>query len=324
MTCRALLFGLAALLLVSTTPLRRAHAQQPAGAPIVVGAYTCYVGEHAGIDDADARTVADILCGELGQAKAAEGIYDVRLGKLGTRVLLSLNQRAMGTSRRVLLQGFDEVPVASRRLALALREVSVEATRDVDNVVSSESRVPKSRALATTVDLGLVGVSAVGVAPNASAGVYGGITFRNQRLSMGGHVRGGGAGSGSNKLGFLGLDVGARYYLGDGETAPFFGSGVSFSYMMVNRDPVRGSENGYYGWSGDVDLSPSGSGFGAYLEGGLELLRSSRSGAAVGLRGDAPFYLLTKDAELGSTTHEHVHVSRYVVPISLELGFRFH
>jgi hypothetical protein len=94
--------------------------------------------------------------------------------------------------------------------------------------------------------------------------------------------------------------------------------------MKVNRDPV-GVRPDRYGYAGSsVDLSPSGSGFGAYVEGGLELLRSSRAGAAVGLRCDAPFYALTKDAALDTATQRYVHVARYVVPISLELGFRFH
>src|SRR3954467_8168708 len=50
--------------------------------PIVTGPYTCFVAEHAGIDDADARTTTDLVCSELGLVNATPGTYDVRFGKL--------------------------------------------------------------------------------------------------------------------------------------------------------------------------------------------------------------------------------------------------
>ena len=294
--------------------------------PVVIGEHTCHVSEHAGIDDADARTTTDLVCGELAALEAIGGIYDVRFGKLGTRVLLSVTKRATGANRRMLIQSFEEVPVAAHRLVAALVEhKSVEGTQNIDNVIASESRQPTNKSLAISTEFGLVGVTAVGVAPNASAGAMAGVMLRNSHLSFGSHVRGGGAGSSSNKLVFAGIDLGVRYHLSDAASAPFVGGGVTLAYLKIARDPV-GPPPGTSGWATSIttDLSPSGSGFGAYLEGGVELLRSSRVGAALSLRVDAPFYVLEAQGTLGSgLTAKPASVSRYVVPVSLNLGFAF-
>jgi len=307
----------------------RVWAQEPTPppAPIVAGDYTCVVGEHAGIDDADARTTADLLCGELEAQKAAGGVYEIHFGKLGSRVLLGIDERATKASRRVLIQSFEEVPIAARRLVSALvTHKSLEETQNVDNVVASESRKPEAKKIATSVELGLVGATAAGVDPSTSAGFALGLMFRSARTSFGGHLRIGGAGSGSNTLVFDSFDVGARYHSSDADTALFVGGGVALSYLKVSRDlvpaPPSGSYGDYYGSGRSVlDISPSGSGFGAFVEGGIETMRSSRAGAVLSLRADAPFFLLKRGEAEATATRESV--SRYVVPLSCNVGFRF-
>lgn len=299
-------------------------------APIVVGEYTCVVGEHAGIDGADARTTADLVCGELDSQKAAGGVYDVHFGKLGTRVLLGVGERATRASRRVLIQSFEEVPTAARRLVSALvTHKSLDETQNVDNVVASESRKPATKKIATSFELALVGATAAGVDPGTSAGFALGLMFRSARTSFGTHLRVGGVGSGSNTLTFDSFDLGARYHSSDADTALFVGGGLALSYLKVNRDLIAapssgpyGGYNGYNGYNGGtLDVSPSGSGFGAFVEGGIEVLRSSRAGGVLSLRADAPFFLLKRDTSAATATRESV--SRYVVPISCNIGFRF-
>ena len=89
------LVGTAALAQEAAPPL-----PPPAAAPMVAesapredaltvaGGYTCVVGEHAGIDRDDARTSADVLCHALASHGARPGIYDIRIGKLGGKLLL--------------------------------------------------------------------------------------------------------------------------------------------------------------------------------------------------------------------------------------------
>ena len=290
----------------------RVWAQEPTPppAPIVAGDYTCVVGEHAGIDDADARTTADLLCGELEAQKAAGGVYEIHFGKLGSRVLLGIDERATKASRRVLIQSFEEVPIAARRLVSALvTHKSLEETQNVDNVVASESRKPEAKKIATSVELGLVGATAAGVDPSTSAGFALGLMFRSARTLV-----------------FDSFDVGARYHSSDADTALFVGGGVALSYLKVSRDlvpaPPSGSYGDYYGSGRSVlDISPSGSGFGAFVEGGIETMRSSRAGAVLSLRADAPFFLLKRGEAEATATRESV--SRYVVPLSCNVGFRF-
>src|SRR4051794_30697273 len=71
--------------------------------PVVTGPYTCTVGEHEGIADADAHTTADLFCSELLSRRGAPGEYEVRFGKLGSRLLFSVRERTSGEERRVLL-----------------------------------------------------------------------------------------------------------------------------------------------------------------------------------------------------------------------------
>ena len=102
----------------------------------MVSGYTCHVGEHEGFDDADARTSTDLFCGELVSHHAPRGEYDVRFGKLGSRVLFSARERTNGEERRVLIQSIEEVPLAAGRLVEALAEKkTVAETQSVDNVV---------------------------------------------------------------------------------------------------------------------------------------------------------------------------------------------
>src|SRR5580658_161484 len=78
---------------------------------LTVGLYTCVVGEHAGVDRDDVRTAADVICHSLATHQASPGVYDIRLGKLGGKLLLVVTERARGSERRLFIQGIEEVPV---------------------------------------------------------------------------------------------------------------------------------------------------------------------------------------------------------------------
>ena len=276
----------------------------------MVSGYTCHVGEHEGFDDADARTSTDLFCGELASHHAPRGEYDVRFGKLGSRVLFSARERTNGEERRVLIQSIEEVPLAAGRLVEALAEKkTVAETQSVDNVVSSESRKPRTKSGSVGVYLGLVGMTALATAPGASAGFDLGVGFRTGRAMLGGTFRAGGLGSGTHKLGFVSLDFGARYYLGDGDVAPFFGGGIGISYLRAN-------------------------GFGADLKGGIEIFRSSITVASLSLRADLPFYALKGSWSNGPSYGSYSYGASYnpppgtnralySVPLSLNVGFTF-
>jgi hypothetical protein len=275
----------------------------------VAGGYTCVVGEHAGVDRDDARTSADVLCHALASHGAHPGIYDIRIGKLGGKLLLVLVERATNDDRRLFIQGVDEIPVASERVVTALVEhKSLEQTETVDNVVSSESRTPKQKVVQPGVILGLTGQSAVGGPTTASGGIEIDMQFRLKNLALLGQGRAGGIGSSDNKLGYASLGVGVRYFLGDGDVAPFIGGGLMFAYFQANE----GSSPAF-----------DGSGFGAYGELGLAFMRTSHVGGVVNLRADVPMFSLTQSEGYDSYGNSIATSSMYLVPLSLNVGLSF-
>ena len=280
----------------------------------VAGGYTCVVGEHAGIDRDDARTSADVLCHALAAHGAHPGVYDIRIGKLGGKLLLVVTERATNDERRVFINGADEVPVAGERLVTALVDhKSLEQTETVDNVVSSESRTPKQKTVQPGVILGLTGQSAVGGPTTASGGVEIDMQFRLKSLALLGQGRAGGIGSSDNKLGYASLGVGVRYFLTDSDVAPFIGGGLMFAYFQANEGNAPAFD---------------GSGFGAYGELGLAFMRSSHVGGVVNVRADVPMFSLVQsggesyDYTSGSYNQTPTS-SMYLVPLSLNVGLSF-
>ena len=114
--------------------------------------------------------------------------------------------------------------------------------------------------------------------------------------------------------------MGGRYFLTDGDVAPFVGLGVGVGYFHVSRAP-----------RGDYDTDLDGSGFTASAEAGAAFLRTGHVGAALSLRADAPFFALKSDeitatrydSKMKATTTVIPSESRYVVPLSLNVAITF-
>ena len=139
----------------------------------------------------------------------------------------------------------------------------------------------------------MVAMMAAREEPGASGGIELGGNLRSGRISVGGRFRAGGIGTQERKPVFVNLDASARYYPSDANTSGFFGGGFGLTYLSVDGD--------------------SGSGFGAHVEAGVELLRSSGLSPTASLRLDLPFYALDDGSSQGE----------YVVPVSLNFGFAF-
>lgn len=269
------------------------------------GGYTCRVGDHVGADNDDARTMADLMCNALAEHHARPGAYDIRVGKLGARLLLALTERSSGSERQVFLRTIDEIPVAGDRLAASLAENKpVKETLRADNAVSSDSAASEHRKVLTSTYVGLTGMWGVGgLTAAASAGVELDLDFRLQRIAMLLQARVGGIGSSDGKLSYTSMSAGFRYYFSDADIAAFAGGGLTLA-------DLRSSQAG----AADYD----GSGFGACAEIGAVLLRSSHVGSVVSLRADVPMFALNQPAPLGGANVQ------YVAPISINVGLLFH
>lgn len=283
-----------------------------------VMAATCTLGEHDGIDDVEAKVASGIVCHEL--STRSNGSFEVQLGKLNGRTLVTLVNRQDGSRVRTFVSGLDEVDVAAPRLASSLVEAKpLVDTRNVDNVLAEETRPAKKVATETGATMGTFVMSSFGTNAAPSAGIDVGLTFRTGHFGLSGDGRLGGIGSGATKMGTASIDVGGRLYLTNNEWSPFIGAGVELSYFKRNAEK-------------DAD-ERSGSGAGAFVTVGAELLRSSHVGLMAGLRLDLPFYELEQArpdmnpayAALGyAPAPSPPGRAIYAAPISLTVALAFH
>jgi hypothetical protein len=289
-----------------------ASAPAPNGQPITA---TCTLGEHAGIEDAEAHTAADVVCHELARQGATNAQHEVRMGKLGGKTLVTLAARSGNTydERRAFVAGLDELNVAAPRLVSSLVDGKpIGETRDVDNVLASETRQAKVQRGQMGFDGGIFGSTGIGSPSGSSAGIDLGLLYRAGNLGLGGHGRAGGIGSNERKMGSASIDIGARYYLTNGDFSPFAAGGLGLSYFRLNREK-----------EGDL----SGSGFGAFAQVGAEMLRTHHTALSVSFRLDMPFYELEGRQIVRADTGQVLasnNVSQYVMPLSLNLGLVFH
>lgn len=290
----------------------QAAASAPASNQIPITA-TCSLGERTGVDEGEAKTAADIICHELAKRGATNTNHEVRFGKLGGRTLLTVAARNGNTydEARTFINGMDEIEIAGPRLVSSLVEgKTVAETRTVDNVLTNESREPKKQGGTVLATTGMFGTTSIGEGSNASAGFDVGIGYRSGSFGLVSTGRLGGVGSGEKKISQAALDLGARYYITDGDVAPFVGGGFAVSYFHIAR-PEQGELKG--------------SGASSYVTLGVEALRSHHMGLLVAARLDLPFYDL--EGKEPSTPENYMNrqaVSSYVMPISLQFGLVFH
>lgn len=305
----------------------QAAAAAPSTTPIQITA-TCSLGERNGVDEAEAKTAADLVCHELAKNKATNTNHEVRFGKLGGRTLVVLAARNGNeyNEARTFVNGLDEMEQAGPRLVSSLLEgKTMEQTRTVDNVLTNEQRAPKQAGGSPMALLAMYGGSSIGTTSSPSAGFDVGIGYRAGHFGIGADGRAGGIGSGSTKLTNASLDVGGKLYLSDGDISPFVGGGFEVCYfgrMAASTDTL-----------GKLD----GSGAGAFATVGLEALRAHHIGLLLSARIDMPFFnlegerlgpLTTTTSPYGGTPYQtrgpSQPVEAYVMPISLNVGLVFH
>ena len=83
-------------------------------------AFSCELKQARGLDEDDARSVAELLCAELKRASGAQGSYEIALAPLGRLVVVTASRRETGESITVRTEGVEEIPAAAPRIAEAL------------------------------------------------------------------------------------------------------------------------------------------------------------------------------------------------------------
>jgi len=293
---------------------------------------TCRLAAHAGIQDADAATAGQLVCAELAHAGAPpEARYRVSLGKLGSVIILSVEREgdALGStidSREMRLQGIEEVSVAAPRIADSIvHGTPLRETEKVDNLVGDETRQPKTKPGKVHFALGLLGVMPPldrGAAPSAGLDLDLHYETGSGKLELGGSIRFGGSSGNDNSpsMAFFVFSMGGRYYTTDTDFSPYVGGGLTWGFWSLNLPGVEG-------------FNGNNSGLGAYIDGGVEILRTHHTHLALGARLDAPFFALNNQEGLavgGTWNGTAVQGSPvtyqstlYYAPISIEMRLTF-
>jgi hypothetical protein len=313
----------------SPPPPLPAPAASPATAsPVATSSSSCRLGDHAGVDDVDAQTAAQLVCTSLSRAGAPAGAtFRVDIGRLGSLVLLTVSREASlpgstSDSREARLRGVEDVPSVAPKLAYAL--VNGTPVDDADVPASPADRRLPSGGSRVHFAMGLDGQFPPfdrGATP--APGITLEVHSELEPFQIVGNVRFGGD-SDDRSLGvvFFDFSMGARYFPGDGELVPYIGAGFAWSYLSIS-DNVNDDFDGNH------------TGLGVYGEAGIEFLHLHHTHLAVGARLDAPFYALQNDrsgsvegasgVSLGtnSTGQTTVPSSIYYAPLSLELRLTF-
>jgi hypothetical protein len=296
----------------------------------------CVVGEYPSEYPDSARTAAGLVCEALRargldvgaprpDAGGARAAYVVNLDQLGSTFYLRVNYEepvgAVRLTRRASLYDLSQAEVAAPRLADALTgRRSMADTANYGNVIGSEARPPEKRSGEFVIGGGIAGISmpAADVVMAPAVNLFAFYETTDWGIGLQFHARDADPSS-YQPATFVGLSVGARYYLSDKNIAPLIGGGMSV-LRLEEYQHVGGNTN-----------QLTGSGISAYGEVGLEFFRLHKTHLIATVRADAPFYKLHRNSD---TTYYFDGVSavpaapvgastRYDVPISLNLGIGF-
>lgn len=252
---------------------------------------SCSMTRAIGLSEADSQAVEDVVC-QVARERAPDAKHYVRLSAIGGRYVLTVLQERNGvvSEKQAVLSGIDEVVVASPRLLEALNEQKrLEDTQTVTNITAQEARVAKKKASEIHGGLGVIGVGAF--TGEAQGGAQFAITAGSPTLSFVADLRiAGDVASDTAKMFSLGIielseertmgyasaSSGARHHFTESDFSPFVGGGIAFASLST-------VENG---------IAQKNSGMAGYAEVGLEMLRTSTMGGAIGIRFDAPAFEL--------------------------------
>lgn len=266
------------------------------------------MGETFGVDPAEAQTATRILCGELWRKLGGHPLatYRTTFGKLGSKVVVGVESTDVNGARderHLELSSLEETSVAAPRLATALVDrKSVAETEGASNVVGSEARAEVQKQGRLKPELGVVGIVPVTTLVAPSPGLYGQLSYFYDRFVLGGGLRF----AANGKYAYVAAHVGGDVHFTGDDVSPFVGGGFAWTYQNVHVGDGQGSANG----------------FGAFLQVGVTALRSHRTNFRIAVRGDIPFYTLSREPSYSSSLPTTTK-STYSLPLSLTAGMTF-
>lgn len=305
-----------------TPPPNPPPAQTSGGSGALAGGTACLVGEHSGVDPADAETAAGLVCEQLRQRgvsvsspvhepQGASQAYRITLRRLGEVIILDVTEEnPVGNardSRSIQLASIEEVTVGARRVARALVEgVPIEDTVERDTLVGGETREPGQMPGDTYFGIGILGLAMAGTDVIGAPGLILKFFYEAADYGIGSDMMfsGGSPGGDDNGM-FFAWSVGAKYFFNPDNIGFFVGGGFSWDTIGAFRPSPDGS--------GDAEGVETG--VGAYGETGLEFFRFYGSRLIAAVRVDAPFFSIDEEVD-GEKTG-----TLYTVPISINVAY---
>ena len=288
-------------------PVRKAATPTPAAGPVTPLA-VCVIGEHSGFPEADARTAALLVCGELRKQgirvgepayRAPEGADRYRLGlhRLGQKILVRLTHVDPGgqvtIERQIQLAGIEEMISGAPRLVQALvQRESLESTVDMESVVEEEARVHRKIPGESFWELGIVGTFAlIEGADLTRPGYRLGWFYETTSYSVETQFWGaGGEDDDGDSHSFVCWGIGGRYFFNKQNFSSYAGGGITHVWAGYEQ-PTRTWNSRWERWEEDRE-SEDGNGLGVYAVGGIEALRLTKVRLRLELRVDRPLFRL--------------------------------
>ena len=329
---RSFLFSLLFLAFVVPSVVAQTDASAPSTA-------VCLIGDHLGIPEADAHTVAMLVCDELRkhgiavsepvyEVSASASVYRVVMRPLGTKIFVRLSEeRPVGTinvERQMMLAGIEEMVSAASRLVDALvHGKPIASTIDMENVTEQDAAVRRKKSGESLWHVGILGTSIPGTDIVAEPGFAFGWYYETPSFSAGTEYRGSGRDNyedESDGFSFLSWSIGGRYFFNKQNISPYVGGGlaiVSASYETKEKltEEERNQQYDDYGPrynEYDYYDSENDTGLGTYVVAGIELLRLTESRLNLELRLDRPFFTLSSQDMMPITVG--ISFSRNYIP----------
>ena len=261
------------------------RAQQDSELPEAKGSdAVLLIGDHQGIDEADARSAALLVALELRklgisvsdpvyEALASASAYRVTLGRLGEKVIVRLSQETpIGTlviERQLLIANIEEMIEAAPRLVDALvHNKPIASTIDIETVTETEARELRKITGESHWNIGFFGNFVPGTDINGKPGYRLGWSYELPTYAV--EVEG--RFVVSEESHFAAFSTGGLYFFNKQNISPYVGGGITASNASHEYSFERG--------------------MGVYAVGGIQMLRTTRNRLKLELRVDRPLYSL--------------------------------
>lgn len=282
-----------------------AYSQQSSSNTVThVPASILLIGEHPAISEVDAQSAAVLIAAEfrkLGisvgkpvyETSSTEKIYRVTFRSLGEKILVHLSQEnPPGTiiaERQLWISNIEEMIEAAPRLVTALvQNKPIDSTVDMESVTEHEAEKLNKISGESLWNLGIIGTAIPGTDHFAEPGYEFGWSYETPKYAVGTEFRG----SFGEDFSFGSWSIGGRYFFNKKNISPYVGGGFSIfggSYTtIVEKRENRWFSDDYYYYEDHDTVDESG--IGAYVVGGISMLRLTKSRLKIELRLDRPYF----------------------------------